>query len=94
MKKIRIFTVLVFILAAAASAFYKVRIRLDSDTTGPVITMDSPTVTVSTGAGEEELLAGVQAEDSRDGGRYGQPAGGKTEQLCGERTKKHNHSGF
>ena len=67
MKKIRIFTDLVFILAAAASAFYKVRIRLDSDTTGPVITMDSPTVTVSTGAGEEELLAGVQAEDSRDG---------------------------
>lgn len=67
MRKIRIFTVVVFLMALAATGLYRIQSRSGRDHTGPVITMDSDTVTVTTAATEEELLAGVTAQDSRDG---------------------------
>ncbi|MGN0417664.1 immunoglobulin-like domain-containing protein [Anaerostipes faecalis] len=67
MRRIRILSVLLFAGALTASVIYGVIDRRNSDSTGPQITMDEESVTVSCEAEEEELLQGIYAEDRRDG---------------------------
>lgn len=67
MRRIRILSVLLFACALTASVIYGVIDRQNSDSTGPQITMDEKSVTVSCEAEEEELLQGIRATDKRDG---------------------------
>lgn len=67
MRRIRILSIIIFIAALAVFGAYKFSEIKNSDRTGPKITMDEETITVASGAGEEELLAGIYAEDKKDG---------------------------
>lgn len=67
MRRLRITIVIVFILSGIAFLSYRVADRVLSDHTPPVITSDSDTITVSVAATDTELLAGLKAEDDRDG---------------------------
>lgn len=67
MRRIRIFSVIIFVLAVGSFAGFRVYNFLNSDYAGPQITMDSDTITISCEAEEEEALAGIQAVDAKDG---------------------------
>ena len=67
MKRIRIFSIGFFILSVAVFGIYKVRTVKNQDLVGPVIKMNEGTITVPVDAAEEELLAGITAEDNKDG---------------------------
>lgn len=67
MRRIHIFSIIVFAIAAAAFGIFQFREKVLADRTGPRITMDNKTITVSVNAGEEELLAGISAVDEKDG---------------------------
>lgn len=67
MKKIKIFSILLFLLSTAAFAGFRIYEGMAADRTAPVITADSDTVQMSVADDESKLLEGVTAEDSRDG---------------------------
>ncbi|HIZ43524.1 MAG TPA: DUF5011 domain-containing protein [Firmicutes bacterium] len=67
MRRVRIFSIFILIVALAVFGAYQFYEFRTQDYVGPRITMDSESVTVSCAAGDDELLAGVTAEDSRDG---------------------------
>lgn len=67
MRKIRILSVIVFILSAGTFAFFKFTDKKTTDTDGPIIQMETDSIEVLSGAGNEELLAGVTATDRKDG---------------------------
>lgn len=67
MKKIKIFSILLFVLSTAAFAGFRIYVGMAADRTAPVITADSDTVQMSVADDESKLLEGVKAEDSRDG---------------------------
>ena len=49
MRRIRIFSVIIFVLAVGSFAGFRVYNFLNSDYAGPQITMDSDTITISCG---------------------------------------------
>lgn len=67
MKKIRIFSIFLFMISAAAFAGFRFYEKIASDRKAPVITADSDTVEMSVEDDESKLLEGVSAEDNRDG---------------------------
>lgn len=67
MRKTRIFTIIIFIIAVAAFRYYEYDTKNSKDQTGPVIHMDEDSITVSVKAEESELLAGISAADEKDG---------------------------
>ncbi len=67
MRRLRKLSVLVFIVVTVIFALYQVRAKMQTDSTGPVITMDAESIEVSVTATEEELLAGITATDKKDG---------------------------
>ncbi len=67
MKKLRILGIVVFVIAAASFGYFKYEQINSKDNQAPEITMDSDAIQVSCKAGEEELLKGIQAKDSKDG---------------------------
>ena len=67
MKKLRIIILLFFIAVTAVFVTSRVREHMTSDQSAPVITADSDSITVSVKATEEELLAGMRAQDNLDG---------------------------
>lgn len=67
MRRIRILSIIIFILSAAVFCFFKISDKKSEDTNGPVIHMTENSIEVSTTAGKEELLAGVTATDEKDG---------------------------
>lgn len=67
MRRTRIATIIIFIIASAAFGYYKYDMRNSQDQTGPVIRMDENSITVSVKAEESELLAGISAVDEKDG---------------------------
>lgn len=67
MRKIRIVSVIFFLIAAASFVYFKIEDQRTADTNGPQIQMAEDTIEVSVEAGQEELLAGVTAEDDKDG---------------------------
>lgn len=67
MRKLRIAVVLVFILSVIAFGAYNVVARMTADHTPPTITCDEDTISVSVQATDDDLRAGVTAEDKEDG---------------------------
>lgn len=67
MKKIRILSIIIFLIAAATFGVYKNQEKVRIDRRGPEITMDKEKIKVSCSAGQEELLEGVEAVDDKDG---------------------------
>lgn len=67
MRRLRIVVIVFFILSAIAVAGSIVLDRLTSDTTPPVMSCDTESISVSVEADETELLKGVQATDNKDG---------------------------
>lgn len=67
MRKIHIAGVALFVAAVLGFGFYQFYTFRATDSQGPGIFMDTDTITVSSAAGEEELLAGVKAVDKKDG---------------------------
>lgn len=66
MRRTRIFTIVLFIIAAAAFAVSQV-MQMMTDKSGPTISMDTDNISVSAEASEKELLKGVTAQDNTDG---------------------------
>lgn len=67
MRKIRIFSIIVFVTAVAVFGLYKRQEIIKADHAGPEITMEKDKIKVSCTDGPEELLKGIKAEDSKDG---------------------------
>ena len=66
MRRTRIFTIVLFVIAAAAFAVSQV-MQMMTDKSGPTISMDTDSITVSAEASEKDLLQGVTAQDNTDG---------------------------
>ena len=60
-------SMLIFIAAVAYFSFFQWKIKSKEDSSGPEISMESDTITISVGAGEDELMQGVSARDRKDG---------------------------
>ena len=67
MRYLRRIIVILFVAATAASLATAYFVTGKKDTTAPVITCDIDELEVTSDASEEELLAGLQASDNRDG---------------------------
>ena len=67
MKIYRRLVVLLFVIVAAAFAYYQVRYVRTQDKVAPEISMDSDTIQVSVEATNEDLMQGMSATDNRDG---------------------------
>ena len=67
MKKLRIFSMVVFVIAAASFGYFKYEQINSKDNQAPVITMDTDSIQVSCQAEDGELLKGIKATDSKDG---------------------------
>lgn len=67
MRRIQILSIIIFIIALVVFGGGKVYEFINDDYSGPQITMNEESITVSSAAQDEELLAGVRAEDKKDG---------------------------
>lgn len=67
MRRVRIFSIIVFITAIAVFGFYKNREMRLMDHAGPEITMEKDKIKVSCTDGKDALLKGMKAVDSKDG---------------------------
>lgn len=67
MKKIRILSIIIFFIAIVSFGLYRKQEQASRDRKSPEITMDSEEIEVPCSAAREDLLAGIQAMDNRDG---------------------------
>lgn len=67
MKKIRVLSIIVFVLSFGAFIFFQVKHSRIDDRIAPRISMSSDAVEVSVNDNEEKILEGVSASDSNDG---------------------------
>ena len=67
MRKLRIVVVLIFIVSVIVFGVYNIVSLVTEDRTPPVIFCEEGTLSVSVAATDEELMAGVTAEDEQDG---------------------------
>lgn len=67
MHRIRICSIILFIVACLAFGVMKGRQYLSRDQVAPAISMDKDRITVDCDADNEELLKGIKAQDSKDG---------------------------
>ena len=67
LRRTRIFVIIFFVFSVALWGGYRIFERSHTDRTVPVISMDEDSVTVSVHDGDEAILAGVTAEDEKDG---------------------------
>lgn len=72
MRRIRLAVVGIFVLSLIAFIVFNIVNKVTTDSTPPVITSESDTVTVSVAAEESELLAGLTATDDEDGDLTGE----------------------
>lgn len=66
-KTFRTLITVFFLCVFTVFAVYRVRLYLASDSEAPVITADTDTIEASVSVTDEELLAGMRAEDNMDG---------------------------
>lgn len=66
-KTFRTLITVFFLCVLTVFTVYRVRLYLSSDSKAPVITADSDTIEASVSVTDEELLAGMRAEDNIDG---------------------------
>lgn len=67
MRKIRVLSVIIFVLSVGAFVYFKILANHQVDTHGPEISMTENSIQVSVAASSEEILAGVTAIDAKDG---------------------------
>ena len=67
MKKLRIFSIMLFMVSTAAFVVFQVYIRVVQDIVPPKVTCESEEFTVAVDAPESALFEGVTAKDSRSG---------------------------
>lgn len=67
MRRIRLFSIILFVLALLVFGVDRLLLALHSDSEGPVIEMKKETVMVSVSDGEDAILAGVTAVDEVSG---------------------------
>jgi len=67
MRKLRNFSIILFVIAAGLFAYFQAREMSLQDRQGPEITVSSGSIAVSISDPEEKLLEGVTASDRRDG---------------------------
>lgn len=67
MRRTRIFSVIVFLVAVVSFGFFQYRNYVLTDNQSPKIKIETGSIEVSVNASEEELLAGITATDDRDG---------------------------
>ena len=67
MKYVKITVILLFVLSLGLYGAGRVKEKRDEDPTRPVITSDREVLEISVNYGEEELFAGLTAQDERDG---------------------------
>ena len=67
MRKLRILSIIVFLIAVVSFGLFKRDQLAAKDRKGPEITMDSEEIEVSCSADAGQLLSGVHAMDNRDG---------------------------
>lgn len=67
MRRVRLAVVVLFVLSLIGLGGYIVFDKITRDTTPPVMSCDSESITVSVEADEKELLKGVSARDNKDG---------------------------
>ncbi len=67
MKKIYVYSLMVFVFSLAVYGAYEIYGRLSTDTTIPIIELESQQIEVSIKDGEEALIKGVSAYDEKDG---------------------------
>ncbi len=67
MRRLQLLSGILFVIAAISFAVFQIRVNMAADQTGPEIIMEEEQITVSVGADEAELLAGIRAVDERDG---------------------------
>lgn len=72
MRRIRLAVVGIFVLSLIAFIVFNIVNWVTTDSTPPVITSESDSVTVSVAAEESELLAGLTATDDEDGDLTGE----------------------
>lgn len=83
MRKTRIFSVAVFVIAVIVFQVFQYRQEIAADNVGPEIRMEETSVTVSVTDGAEAILAGITAEDQRDGDVSGSLLVEKLDNLVG-----------
>lgn len=67
MRRVRMLSILIFVVALVVFWFGKMHELANADFAGPKIEMTETTIMVPAGASEESLLAGVSAVDLKDG---------------------------
>lgn len=67
MKKLKVFSVLLLLVSTAAFILFQMYSKVVRDNTPPVVTCDTPEITVPIDADEKDLLKGVTAKDRRSG---------------------------
>lgn len=67
MRKLRIAVIVIFLLSLIATGAYTVTDKVTADTTPPVLQSDTDSISVSVQAEDQELFAGLHAEDDKDG---------------------------
>ncbi|MCQ2510622.1 MAG: DUF5011 domain-containing protein [Lachnospiraceae bacterium] len=67
MKKIRIFSIIIFAVSLLLYAFFQLKHARIDDRIAPRISMSSDTIEISVEDDEEKMLEGVTASDSNDG---------------------------
>ena len=67
MKKLKIVSIVVFILSVLLFGAYTLKEKTGKDQTGPVFAMDTDSVQVSVNDGGEALLEGITVTDAHDG---------------------------
>ena len=67
MRRLRVMSIILFIISVAAFGTYWFRERIVKDQTGPVFSIDSNVLNVSVKEDETALLRGISASDASDG---------------------------
>lgn len=67
MKRLKLLSIVFFLISAGLFTYCLVFKNADKDKTGPKITMDQDEIKVSIKTGEEEYLKGITAKDEKDG---------------------------
>ena len=67
MKRLYLYSLLIFVLSLAVYGGYEIYGRMTTDTTIPIFELESERIEVSIKVGEEALLQGVAAYDEKDG---------------------------
>lgn len=94
MRRLRLLLLIFFLVVFVIFAGSTVHERLTSDYVAPVISAPSDTIEVSVSASDEELLAGMTAQDNIDGDVTGSLVVVSKSKFIGKSTRNINYAAF